>query len=200
MKDPQALEMVFPSKADRTPTRFELGPAFSVAVAVAALAGGFGLVGAGVAWPKPRGADVAVYRGAELYASECASCHGALFEGLAKPTQPTATLPPPAPPLGVTGHAWRHSDAELAAIIAEGMGDPAPPSGTPGMPAFAELLGHSEIAAILKYVKSRWSASTRAYQATLNQDGEEELAAKVHDPTWLFPSQCALPLTVTNGF
>ncbi len=67
------------------------------------------------------------------------------------------------------------------------------------MPAFAERLGGREIDAILAYVKSRWPASVRAYQATLNPDGGETLADLLRDPTWTFPSQCLAPPAATES-
>ena len=98
---------------------------------------------------------------------------------------------PPAPPLSADGHAWRHSDAELAAIVAHGAGGGAVPGGAPGgMPAFADRLGSDEIGAVLAHVKSRWPAGTRAYQAALNQGGGETLAGLLRDPTWTFPGEC----------
>lgn len=49
-------------------------------------------------------------------------------------------------------HAWRHSDAELAAIVAQDIGASAP-GRAGGMPAFAGRLGNSEIEAVLAYVR-----------------------------------------------
>lgn len=95
-----------------------------------------------------------------------------------------------APSLGVTGHTWRHSDAELAAIVARGVEDAATLGSAADMPAFAERLSRSESDAILAYVKSAWPGNVRAYQAALNPDGGEALAALLRDPAWVFPDQC----------
>jgi mono/diheme cytochrome c family protein len=173
------------------PARRLAGLVPSVAAAVSALAAGAALVGAGVAWAPPReGSAEVLLRGAEIYAAECAGCHGALLEGQAVRTRPGgAPAAASAPPLDAAGHAWRHSDAELAAIVANGAGGAAGP-GAPGMPAFAVRLGPGEIGAVLAHVKSRWPTSTRAYQASLNRGGGEALAALLGDPTWAFPGEC----------
>jgi mono/diheme cytochrome c family protein len=197
-----AIAAAAPVEAGRGPrpvrTRPFAGPVFSVAVAAAsALAAGAALVGAGVAWVPPRegGAEV-LLRGAEVYAAECAGCHGARLEGRAVRPRPggapvaASATPLSAPPLGASGHAWRHADAELAAIVAHGAGGAAKPDGAPGMPAFAGRLGPDEIDAVLAHVKSRWPAGVRAYQAALNRDGGEALAALLRDPAWTFPGEC----------
>ena len=99
-----------------------------------------------------------------------------------------APVPSSAPPRGATGHAWRHSDAELADIVARGT--PTAAGRERGMPAFAGRLGPDEIGAVLAHVKSRWPAGIRAYQAALDRDGGEALAALLRDPTWTFPGEC----------
>ena len=166
---------------------------FGGAIAASALAAGVALVGAGVAWaPPPGGSTQALLRGAEVYASECAGCHGARLQGRTVRTlSDGAPAFPPAPPLGAAGHAWRHSDAELAAIVAHGAGGDAGPDGAPGgMPAFAGRLGPDGIGAVLAHVKSRWPAGIRAYQAALNPGGEDAPAALLRDPAWTFPGEC----------
>jgi mono/diheme cytochrome c family protein len=135
----------------------------------------------------------AVVRGARLYAAECADCHGVRREGWAVRTQAAAALPPPAPSLGAGGHAWRHSDAELGRIVAQGLDAAASPGGAYGMPGFADRLDGGDIDAILAYVKSRWPSGIRADQATLNPGGEPALAASLRDPAWVFPAQCPSP-------
>ena len=87
------------------PTRRVPGLAFSIAVATSALATGAGLVAVGMAWTLPRDDVQVLHQGARLYAAECASCHGVQPESRAVRMQADAQLPPPAPPLGVTGHA-----------------------------------------------------------------------------------------------
>ena len=141
--------------------------------------------------PPREGSAQVLLRGAEIYAAECAGCHGARLEGQAVRTRPGgAPVAASAPPLGASGHAWRHADAELAAIVAHGAGGTAKPDGAAGMPAFAGRLSRDEISAVLAHVKSRWPTGIRAYQAALNRDGGEALAALLRDPAWTFPGEC----------
>lgn len=172
------------------PGRPAARPAVNIAVAVSVLAAGAGLVGAGVAWAPSRDAVRAISRGAQLYAAECAGCHGARLADAGTWTRPDVRRPWSAPSLGRAGHAWQHSDAELAATVAHGGGGTAAPGDPLGMPAFAERLGHGDIDAILAYVKSGWPRDARAYQAALSRGGKEVLAALLRDPAWVFPGQC----------
>lgn len=180
--------MILPMPMRRAP-----GLAFSIAAAMSALATGTGLVMVGMAWAVPHVDVQALHQGARLYAAECASCHGLQPESAAVRMQAGAQLPPPAPPLGATGHAWRHSDAELTAIVGHGVSSAASPNGAPSMPGFAGRLGPGEISAVLAFVKNRWPANIRAYQATLNPSGGQDLAAALSDPAWVFPGQCLSP-------
>lgn len=110
-------------------------------------------------------------QGARLYATHCASCHGARLEG-----QPDwqlhgedGTLA--APPHDETGHTWHHDDAMLTDYIRrggqavlDGMGVPM----TSGMPACGGFLPEDDIAAILAFIKSNWPAHIRTIQAERN--------------------------------
>lgn len=181
------------------PMRPVTGLSFGIAVAVSALAAGAGLVGASVSWVPSRGDAQALSRGARVYAAECASCHSVGPGERAARTQPGVRGPTPAPPLDATGHTWRHSDTELAGIVARGAGGVDPSGSTSVMPAFAERLNESEIDDILAYVKSRWPADIHAYQATLNSGGGLALSALLRDPAWTFPAQCLSPPAVTDA-
>ena len=98
--------------------------------------------------------------GAALYAQSCAACHGAELQGGAdwKVRLPNGALPPP--PHDDAGHTWHHPDPVLLSIIANG-GDPAY-NGV--MPGFAVTLTPDQMAAILDFIKSRWSREHREYQ------------------------------------
>lgn len=195
MSGPVGATAVRPASAGRELRRTSqpraAGLVASVAVAILALVAGTGLIGASMAWTPSRNRTQAISRGAQLYAAECAACHGARLE--ARMQLKGAHDPPWAPSLGAAGHAWRHSDAELAAIVAQGAGDAAPPGSAAGMPAFAGRLDRGEIDAILAYVKSGWPGNVRAYQAALALDGGETLVAQLRDPAWVFPGQCPSP-------
>ncbi|MFW6070676.1 MAG: CopD family protein, partial [bacterium] len=91
--------------------------------------------------PIPPTAE-SVARGQALYADNCQSCHGATGEG----DGPLAeTLE--APPADLALHVPRHSDAELLAVISNGL-----PS-TP-MPAFGEQLSEEQMWHLINYLRS----------------------------------------------
>ena len=101
-----------------------------------------------------------VSRGQELFAANCATCHGAGGEG--QPdwhiTKDDGTLPPP--PLNGDGHTWHHGDGLLYRIVNEGgkaLEDPNYATFKSAMPAFGDRLTHDEIVAVLTYLKSLWS-------------------------------------------
>lgn len=105
--------------------------------------------------------------GKRLYATACASCHGANLEGQPdwQRRLPNGRLP--APPHDAGGHTWHHSDAFLMRTTK--LGPAAYPAGyQTDMPAFEGVLSDREIAAILAYIKSEWPADIRARQDRLN--------------------------------
>lgn len=123
---------------------------------------------------------VGLTRGAELYGSHCANCHGTKGEG-----QPNwaVTLPDgslPAPPHDATGHTWHHSDDELLRIIAEGGKFYLP---TSKMPAFASVLDEGERQAVLAHIKTFWGERETAYQRQQTLQHRAELAAMTPEPT-----------------
>ena len=99
--------------------------------------------------------------GAQLYATHCASCHGAKLEGQPNWRQKLANGRMPAPPHDDSGHTWHHSDQWLFHVVENGM---TPPLARPGyqsdMPAFKGKLSDGEIRAVLAYIKSHWSVET----------------------------------------
>ena len=102
--------------------------------------------------------------GREIFASNCAACHGAAGEG--QPdwhiTNADGTLPPP--PLNGDGHTWHHADGLLYRIVSQGgktLEDPQYSSFKSAMPAFGDRLSHEEIIEVLTYVKSLWGDKTK---------------------------------------
>lgn len=102
--------------------------------------------------------------GAELFAANCAVCHGAGGEG--QPNwhvrKENGTLPPP--PLNGDGHTWHHADGLLYRIVSQGgkiYESPDNPSFKSAMPAFGDRLSHEELVAVLTYIKSLWGDKTR---------------------------------------
>jgi mono/diheme cytochrome c family protein len=115
--------------------------------------------------PSPTLDPEVVVQGAAIYAANCAECHGASLEGEANWQQPNPDGSFRAPPHDANGHTWHHSDGQLMeAIRLGGSRLPAEIGGTSAMPAFAEALDESEIAAVLAYIKSAWPEDIRQAQ------------------------------------
>ena len=108
--------------------------------------------------------DSAVAEGREVFANNCAACHGPGGEG-----QPDwhirkvdDTLP--APPLNGDGHTWHLGEGLLYQTISQGgamFEDPNYAGFKSGMPAFGDKLTHQEIVAVITYVKSLWGDKTK---------------------------------------
>ena len=113
-----------------------------------------------------------IARGREVYAQNCASCHGANLEGQPDWMRRLDNGRMPAPPHDESGHTWHHSDQDLFAITKLGVGGVVPGYES-DMPAFAEILSDDEIAAVLAFVKSTWPERQRGFQAqvTANDEG-----------------------------
>ena len=102
-----------------------------------------------------------VATGAELFAANCAVCHGASGEGQLDwhVKKADGTLPPP--PLNGDGHTWHHADGLLYRIVSDGGAVPGVPSFKSGMPALGDQLSHQETIDLLNYVKSLWGDKTK---------------------------------------
>jgi cytochrome c len=113
-----------------------------------------------------------IVAGRDLYANNCASCHGVNLEGQPNWQSPNSDGVLPAPPHDGSGHTWHHDDELLfeytkiggkAALEVRGV------SGfDSGMPAFAETLTDDEIWDILAYIRSTWTEREQEIQASQN--------------------------------
>jgi mono/diheme cytochrome c family protein len=110
-----------------------------------------------------------VARGRQVYVQQCASCHGQDAEGAPNWEQPDARGDLPPPPHDDSGHTWRHSDAQLAQIIRDGLRDPFNKTPELTMPAFKDRLSDEEIVAVIAYFKSLWSPEHRRFQDEQNR-------------------------------
>lgn len=110
----------------------------------------------------PRSAAL-VARGKQVYAQNCASCHGVNLEGQPNWQQPLATGGHPAPPHDVTGHTWHHDDESLFTTVKYGGQATAPAGYISNMPAFSSL-PDDDIWAVLAYIKSMWPPEIQAAQ------------------------------------
>ena len=107
--------------------------------------------------------------GQQVYAAQCARCHGANLEGQPDWKQELPTGGRPAPPHDATGHTWHHADTLLFDIVKRGGQASSLPGDKNNMPAFGGALSDDEIWAVLAYIKSRWPADIQAAQEQVNQ-------------------------------
>lgn len=140
--------------------------------AVLAGAAGFGgwlLHDSGEAGPTadPTDAEL-VALGRQVYAQNCASCHGLGLGGEPdwRTRGPDGALP--APPHDETGHTWHHPDQQLFDITKYGVEKFAPEGYVSNMPAYQDVLTDREIWASLAYIKSRWPEDVRLKQQARN--------------------------------
>lgn len=145
--------------------------------AVLVVVAGFG---AWTQWRAPRplvdaGDATLVDTGEGLYATYCASCHGARLEGQPdwRLRRPDGRLP--APPHDASGHTWHHPDEMLIGMVREGFqtGKYAPPGYTSDMPAYGSVLDDTQIRGVLAYIKSTWPEKARAHQARISRQAEQ---------------------------
>lgn len=110
-----------------------------------------------------------VTEGKQLYAQQCASCHGAALQGVPDWKEPLADGSLLPPPHDRSGHTWHHEDSLLLKIIAQG-GDPKYNS---KMPAFEKTLTETQMISILAFIKSAWGRKEREFQwwMTATRDG-----------------------------
>jgi mono/diheme cytochrome c family protein len=123
-----------------------------------------------------------VARGRQLYVQSCASCHGQNAEGAANWEQPDERGDLRPPPHDDSGHTWRHSDAQLADIVRDGMRDPFNKTPELTMPAFSDSLRDEDIAAMIAYFKSLWSSEHRLFQEAQNQRTPVPIPSPAVDP------------------
>ncbi len=110
-----------------------------------------------------------VAEGRQVYEQYCAACHGRQGEGADEWKKPGKNGEMPPPPHDETGHTWRHSDAMLFRMIAEGWRHPFNKTDRLTMPAFGESLTDQEIGAVIEYLKTLWTNEQREYQQTESQ-------------------------------
>jgi mono/diheme cytochrome c family protein len=103
--------------------------------------------------------------GREVYATNCAECHGANLEGEAEWQKQNEDNSFRSPPHDDTGHTWHHGDEVLIeSIVLGGARLPDNIGGSSDMPAFGDTLTDAEITAVLSYIKSTWSEDVRSIQ------------------------------------
>jgi mono/diheme cytochrome c family protein len=129
-----------------------------------------------------------VIRGKQVYAAQCASCHGRSLQGQPLWRTVDANQALRAPALNETGPDWMRSDEELFATVADGHLPSVTPDPRTRMPAFSGVLAQSDILAVLAFIKARWPISLRVAQAVLNPGGDG--SPRKLPPDWHFPPVC----------
>ena len=113
-----------------------------------------------------------VQRGQVVYQENCSRCHGMTLQGQPewRVRLPNGRLP--APPHDDTGHTWHHPMPMLQEIVKFGLVPPNAPEGyVSDMPAFKDILDDAQIAAVLSFIQSRWSAESRTFRREKKLDG-----------------------------
>lgn len=150
----------------RRPTRPRLGAAVWILLA-GALAGIVALAAIARGPSSPEAASAPdperVARGREIFNANCAACHGTNGVG-EDPSNLEAAGGYPAPPLDASGHAWHHTDRDLAAFIANGSPN------TPRMRAWKTTLTEEQIGDVVQYIKSLWGPHERNCQGPKHMD------------------------------
>jgi mono/diheme cytochrome c family protein len=136
-----------------------------LAVVIGAGAAAWLFAGRGPAADPENATQVA--QGERLYATHCASCHGAKLEGEANWMERKANGRLPAPPHDASGHTWHHADQQLFDIVKNGVAPCAGPGYQSDMPAFKGVLSDAEILAVLAYIKHAWSPEIRDRQSQI---------------------------------
>ena len=111
--------------------------------------------------------------GQQLYAKNCASCHGAKLEGQPDWKHRLANGRMPAPPHDITGHTWHHSDQDLFRLVKDGVSAVVGGGYESDMAAFGGVLSDDEIRATLAYIESTWPERQRAAQSELTRKADE---------------------------
>ncbi|MGB0499153.1 MAG: c-type cytochrome [Rubricella sp.] len=107
--------------------------------------------------------------GAEVYAAQCAACHGVNLEGEANWRVRGADGLMPAPPHDETGHTWHHPDEVLFMLTKYGPEAVIGGGYRSAMPAYEGILSDEAIVAVLAYIKSTWPEEVRTTHDQINE-------------------------------
>lgn len=148
-------------------------PNWIVVVLALAIAGGAGAFYAFTGNGAAAGIDpddrAKVALGAQVYADNCAACHGANLEGQADWRQRLPNGRLPAPPHDESGHTWHHPDEQLFALTKYGPAAIVGGGYQSDMPGYEGTLSDAEIWAVLSYIKSRWPDEIQARHDRISQ-------------------------------
>ena len=106
--------------------------------------------------------------GKQVYAQNCASCHGVALEGQANWRQRGYDGYMPAPPHDETGHTWHHPDTYLLLMTKYGNEKIIGKTYPNNMPAYEDELSDNEIIAVLSFIKSTWPNNVKRQHDQIN--------------------------------
>ncbi len=107
--------------------------------------------------------------GRQVYASQCAACHGANLEGQPNWRSRKANGRLPAPPHDASGHTWHHDDVSLFNLTKFGLSAVVGQPVQTDMPVYEGVLSDEQIWAVLAYIKSRWPGKIQQRQSDMNR-------------------------------
>ena len=116
---------------------------------------------------KPEDKSV-ILLGKNIYAQNCASCHGINLEGQKDWMSRLPNGMMPAPPHDVTGHTWHHPDNYLFLITKYGVEEILGEKYPNNMPVYKDILSDNDIIAALSYIKSTWSSKIKTNHDQIN--------------------------------
>jgi mono/diheme cytochrome c family protein len=108
-----------------------------------------------------------IARGQQIYAENCAACHGVDLEGQANWRTRKANGRLPAPPHDASGHTWHHDDQTLFNLTKYGLSALIGRSVETDMPAYDGKLTDDDIWAVLAFIRSQWPKKIQDRQAAL---------------------------------
>ena len=111
---------------------------------------------------------VVVSFGKEIYAQNCASCHGTKLEGQANWRQRDPNGYMVAPPHNESGHSWHHSDDYLFSMTKYGIEKMIGKKYLNNMPIYEGQLSDAKIIAALSYIKSTWPRRVQRQHDQIN--------------------------------
>lgn len=119
-----------------------------------------------------------VERGALVYRTHCAACHGAQRQGQPNWRERDAGGLLPAPPHDAEGHTWHHPDEVLFRLTKYGIAKEARlPDYRTAMPVYDGVLRDEDIVAVLSWIKAQWPAEIRERQERINAEHLKSRAA-----------------------
>ncbi|WP_420568552.1 c-type cytochrome [Thalassovita sp.] len=115
----------------------------------------------------------AVRAGQQIYAENCASCHGANLEGEPNWRDRDAEGYLPAPPHDASGHTWHHPDRILFLTTKYGTEAMVGGGYRSRMAGYEDILSDGDILAVLAFIKSTWPAAVIRRHDMINAQADQ---------------------------